>query len=246
MRDTKPTIPDALFDLSFDHRAQVRFCAQHLELMRNELKEAWWNYAEHKAAHGNRCTDCWTREKADLAAYLIRHASESSNYPATVDFVTEGALRSIVQKKATHTARHTGISHLMQWELFTHEHMVPGSAALHLLTNRAIATASVAQMLEGFSYRALITGTSKKRTKGVPNGELGKLDAKFKARLPEQDELPGWAKGQGLSSIPTQYYGLIRYEVAGLLNDLRPVSVRAQELLKEYLAFAQGLAVTQG
>jgi hypothetical protein len=83
----------------------------------------------------------------------------------------------------------------------------------------------------------LITGTSKKRQKGVPNGELGSLDAKFKSRLPNPDEVPGWPRPYSLRQVPTKYYGLMRYEAAGLIDELVPVSLRVQGLVEEYRSY---------
>jgi hypothetical protein len=233
---------DELFDLKFHHDAQVSFCARHLALLRSDLGDSWWKFGEHKASHAGKCTDCWTREHVDLASYLIRHASESVNHPATVDFVTKKALAYIRAAKAKHTPRHRGISHLQQWELFTHEHMVPGSAALRILTNPAVAAKPLKELLGTLSFRALITGTSKKRQKGVPNGELGSLDARFKSRLPDPDEVLGWPRSYSLEQIPTKFYGLLRYEATGLIDELVPVSPRVQGLVEEYRSYKALLA----
>lgn len=225
------------FRPDYHHDDQVRLCARHLEVLRDDMGAAWWEWSNVKGGADLRKSGggtTWSSERAILAAHLIRHASESADFPATVDFITRDAHSHIEESKAKYRRR--SIGHLTQWDLFTHEHMVPGAAALTLLTdpNFEANRGPLFELLSGVSFRALVTGTKRKREKGMPNKEVGALDALFASRLPKPHEVSNWSGPTDPRKISPKFYGLMRYDAAGLIDELIPVSVRARALLQDY------------
>lgn len=236
------------FRTDFSHEEQIRLCARHLEAMRDEMGEEWWQFAAFKEVKWSRKTVCaptppnkWSRERVSLAGHFVRHACESADFPATVDFVTKKALAIIDQSKLTNPRRQIG--NLTQWDLLTHEHMVPGGAVLRLLTNKAYRPASgpVYDLLLPLSFRALVTGTKKKAKDAALDTEIGKLDRRFSSRLPLLNEVPGLNDLNALDEVPPNLYALMRYDAAGLLEELEPVNARAVKAKTEYLAFKESL-----
>lgn len=235
-----------LFNRQFRHAEQIALCARHLEVMRADLGDAWWKLgaaAAHDDEHAVALSPAWTAEKRTLAKHLIRHATESAIHPTTVDFITK-ATRGHIQDKRSRSKRCT-TGALKQWSLFTHEHMVPGAEILRLLTapdfpqNRA---EHLAPLLGALSWRALITGTKRKKDKGAPTFEVGQLDSRFPESLPDASEVPGWNGPASLKDIPPQYYAFMRYDAADLLSALEPVSERAERMVEQYLAYKTGRA----
>lgn len=227
----------------FDHNEQAKLCARHLELLRADLASAWWAYPKEERRQSARRGGAnwiegpWTREQVGLAGHLIRHAGESADFPATVDFVTRATLEHIKASLGASRKRTTG--NLKQWGLFTHEHMVPGQAVLRLLTDadHPGSRGDLQPLLSALSLRALVTGTKRKRTEGWTRQEINALDARWSDNLPTPADIQGWQGALRLVEVPAQYYGLMRYEAAGLLKELVPVSLRGKIVLAEYLAY---------
>lgn len=227
----------------FDHDGQARLCARHLELLRSDLGDAWWDYPKDERRQAVRRNDAnwreghWTREHVGLAGHLIRHAGESVDFPATVDFVTAATLEHIQVAHMASKKRTSG--NLKQWSLFTHEHMVPGQAVLRLITDveHPASKGDLQPFLASLSLRALVTGTKRKRAEGWTRQEINDLDHKWSCKLPEPSEIEGWRGAKQLAEISPQFYGLMRYEAAGLLRALIPVSRRGKRVLSEYLTY---------
>lgn len=234
------------FRTDFSHEEQIRLCARHLEVMRDEMDEEWWKFAAFKEVKWSRKTVCvptpphqWSRERVGMAGHFVRHACESADYPATVDFVTKKALAIIDKSKMTNPRRQIG--NLTQWDKLSHEHMVPGDAVLRLLTDKRCQPASgrVYDLLLPLSFRALVTGTKKKPKDPTLDTEIGKLDGRFASRLPLLDEVPGLKGLKNLDEVPPTLYALLRYDAAGLLDELEPLNPRAQKAKAEYRAFKE-------
>jgi hypothetical protein len=62
----------------------------------------------------------------------------------------------------------------------------------------------------------------------------------FESKMPCPAAVYG-IPGLTLGDVPLAYFGLVRYEAAGLADELIPVSRRAKELLPGYLAFRREL-----
>jgi hypothetical protein len=244
-------MPHTLFRQDFAHDEGVRMYARHLEVMRDDMGDDWWRLAEERAAAGKRArrgsrpAGAWTPERIGFAGLLIRRASESADHAATVDFVTQGALAHIRQSAADHPRRTIG--NLTQWDLFTHEHMVPGAAALALLTDPTFADnrGPLQGLLTALSWRALVTGTKRRREKDSDNFEVGQLDAAWASGVPAPADVPGWRGPAELIAVPLQYHGLLRYDAAGLLDQLVSVSLRSTGILEQYQAYKAGGAVQE-
>lgn len=231
-----------LFRQDFDHDGQARLCARHLELMRDDLADNWWKFPDEDVKAARRGSagwveGPWSREHVGLAGHLVRHAAESADFPATVDFITRGTLEHIQVSRATWSKR--GIGHLKQWGVFTHEHMVPGQAVLRLITDREYPDShgGLQPLLAALSLRALVTGTKREKQGGGEPQEVDVLDSKWKWRLPTLAEMPTGNWPAKLEDIPARFYGLMRYEAAGLVEALMPVSGRGGAVLAEYLKF---------
>lgn len=233
--------PHTLFNRDFDHSKQIELCARHLEIMRSDLGEAWWQLGR-TAAHDNDDAKvihpAWTPEHKTLAKHLIRHATESANHPTTVDFITKSTYEHIKAIKLKQKKIQSGA--LKQWGLFTHEHMVPGAEVLSIITNPNWAynrEERLAPLLGALSWRALITGTKRKQEKGGPTFEVGQLEAKFSNCLPLLSEVPGLENLRDIQLVPAEFYALMRYDAANLLDDLVPMSKRAEGMVEKYKAY---------
>ncbi|UGQ47818.1 hypothetical protein [Massilia endophytica] len=232
-----------LFRQEFNHDGQAGLCASHLELLRKDLAGAWWEFPKEErkrtARRGspNWVEGPWTREQMNLAGHLIRHAGESADYPATVDFITKGTAGHI--KASLATSKRRTIGNLKQWELFTHEHMVPGQAVLRVITDadHPESRGELQPLLAALNLRALVTGTKRKRPDGWTPREIDALEPRWASVLPEPSDISGWNGHPRLHDVPARFYGLMRYEAAGLLDSLIPVSGRAGKVLAEYFAY---------
>lgn len=241
----------SLFRPDFPHEDQVRQCARHLELMRADMGAEWSTWAMVKPGNGKKGTlkpspTGWTPERVDMAGHFVRHAVESADYCATVDFITHGTLDAI---KASRRERPRGTTcHLTQWEHYSHEHMVPGAAVLRILTSPTYAPnrGELTSLLSALSYRALITGTKRKRETGVRNLEVAGVDSQFGSSLPSPYDICDWTGPATLLEIPPQHYALMRYDAGGLLGELIAVTSRAKRALADYLAYKVGQELLEG
>lgn len=240
--------PHRLFDRDFDHDGQIAFCARHLEIMRADLGDAWWKLspaAAHEDENALARTPGWTAEKMTLAKHLIRHATESRNFPTTVDFVTHATLEHI--KEVKRTQKRIGSGALKKWDLFTHEHMVPGAEVLRILTDRSYEPSHavhLAPLLGALSWRALITGTKRKRDKDAASFEVGQLEAVYRDSLPPVSKVPSLQRLVDIKQVPPEFYALVRYDAAGLLTALVPTSDRAEGMVEKYLAYKTQVSMT--
>jgi hypothetical protein len=244
-------MPHSLFRQDYSHDEGVRLYARHLEVLRDDMGAGWWRLAEERAAGGKRArrgsrpAGAWSPERIAFAGLLIRCASESTDHAATVDFVTKGALAHIRQSAADHPRRTIG--NLTQWGLFTHEHMVPGGAVLARLTDPEFPRnrGPLQTLLAELSWRALVTGTKRRRPKDTSNFEVGQLDGEWSNRVPAPAELVDWRGPSLLTEVPAAYFALMRYDAAGLLDQLVSVSRRSEGLLEQYRAYREGNLVTE-
>lgn len=215
------------FNNKFDRNAHISLCAMQLEAMRTALGEKW-------AGLGNRSVRAeGMAEAKSLVKHIIRVASESVDFYATVDFLTESSYRHLESMKNAHRQKISLVGHLQCWNLLTHEHMVPGSEVL-----RAIASSPlpVQAILEALSFRALVSG-SKKKNGMDPASDVYKLDteSKLKSKLPPLSDTTLYARGfRNIDQVPLQLRALMRYDAAGLLGQLIPVNTRASALVNAY------------
>jgi hypothetical protein len=72
---------------------------------------------------------------------------------------------------------------------------------------------------------------------GIAEHSGGKLDKTMKSTLPPIERTRLIARPRKLASMPPAFKALMRYDAAGLLEDLIPVSPRAAKLKKAYLAW---------
>lgn len=214
------------FRQDFDHELQISLCARHLDLMRRTMRKRWTEVG----------ANVWSREEVDLAAHFIRHASESRNHLSTVDFVSADAAASIKAAYDGRSNRARGFGHLNHAHL-THEHMVPGKAALEILSCRGTSLQSVTALLRGVSLRAIITKRERDR---LDNWKVisGK---KLKSHLPQITDIKGWKRSASEpADIPVEYLGLMRYDAAGLIGRINAVSDRAERWYAGYFNYKAG------
>lgn len=233
-----------LFRRDFEHEDQVRLCARHLEVMREDMGAEWSTWSQVKPGNRKKALikpsrTGWTPERVDLAGHFVRHASESSDFAATIDFITYKTLDVIKRSRALYPRRTT--FHLNQWKLYTHEHMVPGAAALRVLTDPDYAPnrGPLYELLSAMSFRALITGTKCKKDDATAENEVAQVDFKYSSRLPEPGDVPSWPGPADLRDVLPAYYALMRYEAASLLGELIAVSPRAETALAKYRAYKE-------
>ena len=77
----------------------------------------------------------------------------------------------------------------------------------------------------------------RRRQKDSDNFEVGQLDAAWASGMPAPADVPGWRGPAELHAVPLQYHGLLRYDAAGLLDQLVSVSRRSEGVLEQYVAY---------
>jgi hypothetical protein len=223
-----PDVSWLAWNRSFDLAGQLALCAGQLEMLRQTLGPTW-------ALLGKpRVRQAGLAEAKFLAKHLIRVASESVDFYATVDFITHDAYARLDEMRRANGDRSL-IGHLKNWDKLTHEHMVPGTAVLHAVTGLQ-SEEPILPVLEALSFRALISGT-KRKSAAASVTEAHVLDVQhgLKSSLPAT--LPGRLLDQGFkapSEVPFRFWPLMRYDAAGLLPNLVPVTGRARSLLAAY------------
>jgi hypothetical protein len=206
----------------FDRAGHIALCATSIEGIRDHLREEDWKKLLKPASERN----LKHKEARILVKHLIRVASESADFYRTVDFITRSAAITVENARKKNNWKPLA-GHLQPSSDLTHEHMVPGEAVLLELA-RAPMDMRLAEVLAPLTYRALVC---KKK-------EIQKLDkAGMKSTLPPLEQTRLAAKPGAAASIPPDFKALMRYDAAGLLDDLIPVSERAIELKKAYLAW---------
>jgi hypothetical protein len=210
---------------NFEMTNKVAFCAKLLDVLRSELKGDW-NKLGNSEVFPNRA------ETKSLVKHIIRISSESVDFPATVDFITEAVLE-ILQKSKEDNKGNALKSHLYQWKKLSHEHMVPCEAVLVELCKQ---TSEISEVLNMLSFRALVTGPNRK---GQLN-EVRTLDKDYSSELPLTINFD--KKGKiARTNIDMRFFPLLRYEAVGLINELIPISNRAKTLLNDYKNFKDEL-----
>lgn len=213
---------------NFDKDAQIRLCAQQLEVLRTAIGEKWQDLGKGGARGAG------VAEAKALVKHVIRVASESVDFYATVDFITHRAHDHFESMRKAHPQNASLIGHLKSWDHVTHEHMVPGSEVLKALTEGGPASRPIAPILDSLSYRALVSGSKKKGARDTQS-DAYKLDSLYKSKLPALSNTSLHAKGfHNLEQVPLELRALMRYDAAGLLTQLLPVSTRAVKLLRAY------------
>ncbi len=214
---------------AFDRDAQLRLCAAQLEILRTTLGERW------PALRKTRLRQEGLAEAKSLVKHIIRVASESVDFYATVDFVTQQAEERLARMREASNGRAL-LGHRKNWDQLTHEHMVPGSAVLHALTELAPG-APILPVLDELSFRALVSGS--KRGGAVHAGtDAHLLDSSsgLKQRLPEVEKTGLFARGfASIDEVPFRLRPLMRYDAVGLLDGLVPQNARAASLKQAYL-----------
>lgn len=230
-----PTRDDvmALFRRDFDQNAQERMCAMLLETMRGSMSDSWWN-----------CTT-WTREQTEVVSVLIRQAGESRDFSYTADFITKDVCDVLLESIEASSGRRR--RHLNKRKgRFHHEHMVPGGVALRLLAERdnPETHGALAPLLAKLDFRALLGVRPQAVGRYAGISEAKRLDGllKLKSVVPEPSKIIGWRGPARLTEVPWEFYGLVRYDAAGLLDDgnLLTVSSRANRTLERYLLCKAG------
>lgn len=189
---------------------RTKTCADMLSILKDGVfRERWkggWK-PKHKGT--------WEKEETAIVSMLIRLSGELPNYRKNVDFITR-EVKASIEKEVK--GKQVGV-----WSKdFHHEHMVPGSQSILLITR---GDDPIEDTLASINYRALVTKDEQKILN--KNG--------LKTGVPEANDVNGW-KGKP-EPVPVEFYCLFRYDVAGILNDLIPVSERAQNLLLAYRQF---------
>jgi hypothetical protein len=219
----------------FNRDKQIGLCARQLEVLRDDMGPRWWSLNESGMSPSSGL-----QEVKHMVKHLIRHSSESVNFYATVDFITQETFSILQRLKQEHKHGSALVSHLQQWGEFTHEHMVPGEVVFRLITElrTGFNDGRLAPLLGPLSFRALVAGTKRRRkTDAVPKPtEASLLDGPYQSSLPDPSAINGMC-GLRREQIPLQFYPLLRYDAVGLLPKLIPVSPRAKLLLPEYLRF---------
>lgn len=209
----------------FDRDSHIRRYAGMLDALRRDVGDNHW----HLLVHDGRPSFPQARELKRTITDLVQKCSESWDFYATPDFVTKGAMAEI-QEAVDESPRRTPLKrHLRDWSRLSHEHMCPNKQVLLHLTNPA-STYSTETLLRSLSFRALVSGSKRKRIAGT---DLARLDAQYASSLPDTatiKELRG-------KPVPLEFHPLLRYHAVGLLGDLIPVSGRAEVLLRQYDEF---------
>ncbi|CAJ0689273.1 hypothetical protein LMG19089_00463 [Ralstonia edaphis] len=206
----------------FDRDSHIRRYAGMLDALKSEVGDDHW----YLLARGGRPAFPLARELKRTITDLVQKCSESWDFYATPDFVTKGAMAEI-QEAVDESPRRTPLKrHLRDWSRLSHEHMCPNKQVLLHLTNPA-STDSTETLLRSLSFRALISGSKRKKSAGT---DLAKLDAKYASSLPDAETIERLCGGP----VPLKFYPLLRYHAVELLDDLIPVSARADVLLNEY------------
>ncbi|MGI4721127.1 MAG: hypothetical protein ACRYGO_07985 [Janthinobacterium lividum] len=212
----------------FDRNAQLALCAGQLEALRRTLGRDWPLLARPRVRQAGLA------EAKFLAKHLIRVASESIDFYATVDFVTRDAYERLGEMRRANGDRAL-VGHLKNWDKLTHEHMVPGTAVLHAVCGLT-PDQPILPVLDALGFRALVSGTKRKRAGGgATDAYLLDVEHGLKSRLPAVP--PATLLGRGYretSGVPLHFWPLMRYEAAGLLPALVPLNERARNLLDEY------------
>jgi hypothetical protein len=214
----------------FNRHAQIEMCALQLLALRSHLGSKW----EDLCGTPHRSRGLGQAKK--LAKHLIRVASESTDHLCTVDFVSAAAVRELAYLRDEHPKKQALLRHLADSTRLTHEHMVPGDVVIKELTSRRIngSLESYIEVLEAYSYRALISKAPANRDQSEQS-DISRLDKDFKKRLPSIRETHYAKWGfKSLAELPLRFHPLLRYDAAGLLEQLIPVSGRAKILFSEY------------
>jgi hypothetical protein len=212
----------------FNRAAQLAMCARQLHMLRRTLGDKWPLLRQDDAR------DAGLAEAKDLAKRLIRVASESVDFYATVDFITQAAHGRLEDMRQESGGRSL-IGHLNNTERLTHEHMVPGKVVLDTLTTLKPG-ARILPVLEALSFRALVSKSPTGSTGWqLTDAYLLDVEFKLKCRLPALQDTSLGARGfRTMDEVPFAFWPLMRYEATGLLDGLIPVNQRARDLLGAY------------
>ena len=213
---------------TFKATNQIALCASQLEMLRTSLGDKWPLLCKAGARQAGLA------EAKALAKLIIRVASESVDFYATVDFITTSAYLRLEGMRSTNGGRSL-IGHLKNSSQLAHEHMVPGNAVLQAVCGLK-PDAPVLPMLEALCFRALVS-TAKRDGDDSNETDLYLLDRTYglKSVLPAICSPTLIERGfREVGEVPFHFWPLMRYEAAGLLPNLIPMSGRARELLDAY------------
>ncbi|GEM_PF-5975603 len=194
------------FRADFDYEGQIKVCAHQLEALRDCFDGQWEKLLKD---------DGYQKEFKNLAKLLIRISSESSDHRATVDFVTKKA-RAHLKRQSDDDSGRMRKGHLNGSGDLAHEHMVPIQVALKYLMS--LQGQSLLEPLRNIGYRALID-------KPDAHGVLDRGGSLLRQNLPA---------GVIVDTVLPKFWGLARYDAAGLFDELEPVSPRGEALHREY------------
>jgi len=172
----------------FDRDSHIRRYAAMLDALRHEVGDHHW----HLLAHDERPSFPLAMELKRTITDLVQKCSESRDFYATPDFVTQGAMDEIQVAVQESPRRKPLKRHLRDWSRVSHEHMCPNKQVLLHLTNPD-SEHDTETLLKLLSFRALISGS--KRKKGIrPANEtdgtdLAKLDSQYASSLPDVETM---------------------------------------------------------
>lgn len=210
-----------LWNHGFDRDAHLALCAGQLELLRRTLGDKWRLLGQAKARQAG------IAEAKNLTKGVIRVASESVDFYATVDFITHAALDRLDAMRSANGGRPL-IGHLTNSDTLTHEHMVPGTVVMNTLIGLDN-DAPILPVLEALSFRALVSQSSRGNAdRQQTDAYLLDVHSGLKSKVPP-----------ACATAPFRFWPLMRYEAAGLLEQLIPVTDRARTLLADYRTFQQ-------
>jgi hypothetical protein len=210
----------------FNRNLQLQMCARQLEALREAVGPRWAKLVtQQKRSDGQAELKLFVKD-------LIRKSSESTDFYATVDFITKDAFEVIEEQRRNHPFERSLRKHLTNWGKLSHEHMVPGDVIYRTLINSPCR--DLLGLLEPLSYRALVSGSKRQKKSSVAGvTDIQKLDLKYRSIVPEPREIREFSQFE-LRNSPLKFWGLIRYDVAGLLENLIYISSRAEKTLREY------------
>ncbi|MEX5746210.1 hypothetical protein [Massilia sp. X63] len=217
----QPDIKLFKFRDDFERAGQIGLCATSIEGIRAHLGADWQELAKPVGKRETRL-----REARKLVKHLIRVASESTDFYRTVDFISRAAAATVEQARVRNQWKSLA-GHLAPSAELTHEHMVPCEVVLRELA-AAPAGVPLAGLLEPLTYRALVCKKKEIRTLDKPA---------LRSRLPALAETGLAAAPPRQEPMPEAFKALMRYDAAGLLHELIPVSARAAHLKQAYLAW---------
>lgn len=178
---------------TFEPAEQLALCAGQLDMLRRTLGQKWPLLGKPRVRQAGLA------EAKFLVKHVIRVASESVDFYATVDFITANAYERLDDMRRANGDRSL-IGHLKNWDKLIHEHMVPGTVVLQAVC-RLKPDEPILPVLEALSFRALVSGTKRKHAgASATDAHLLDVECGLKSKLPAI--LPASLFNRGFREVP--------------------------------------------